>query len=424
MIEFKDFSFSYPDSDKILKNINLKIEKGECVLIVGKSGSGKSTLLRCMTDTIFPKGSSEGIKISNFKRSGFVFQNPNMAFLKRSVLNNLVFHAENSGLSSAKIKENLDNSLIRFKKETLLKKDALNISGGEKQLVSLLGEIIADPDIFIFDEPFTELDKGTKEELSEIISKLKKSGKTIVISIHNIKDVLPIFDRVLMLSEGKISFDGTIDEFFISGMEKNFEIKFVKDKKNTSDSEVLNVKNVSFSYKKSEDVIRNISFSVKKGEKVCICGENGCGKSTLLKVILGMLKKSGGDVNIKDAFYVPQDASLIFSEETVKKELSGIKIPENVGIEKIYEKNINDISGGEAQRVALSEAIFSNCEILILDEPFKGMDAELVDLFLEMISNSEKTVIVTSHTSKNAFRYADRVFEMKNKTLLECEVDI
>lgn len=213
-----------------------------------------------------------------------------------------------------------------------------------------------------------------------------------------------------------------------------------KDKEPTAFDTVIEFKDVWFRYEKDQpDIVKGLSFSVKKGELFCILGGNGCGKTTVLSLISGINKPYRGKISIngenilkaKNLYsgllgVLPQNPQTVFLNKTVRLDLMGMlppKLPreeKNERIQKIaslcrlcglLDKHPYDLSGGEQQRAALAKVLLADPEILLLDEPTKGMDAMFKEEFAEIISDlkkSGKTVIMVSHDIEFCAEYADR----------------
>lgn len=196
-VTFSNFSFRYASQDKpTLKNINLRIEQGEKILIIGPSGSGKSTLGQCLNGLIphTIKGESQGqltindTNVSEWKieqyteNVGTVLQDTDSQFVGLTVGEDIAFALENQMVSRAKMYPIVRDTAKMVDLETLLKKSPYDLSGGQKQRVSLGGILVDDVDLLLFDEPLASLDPKTGKATIEIIDDLhKNSGKTVVI---------------------------------------------------------------------------------------------------------------------------------------------------------------------------------------------------------------------------------------------------
>ena len=219
MIEIRELSFKYKGgSDYSLKDINLKIKKGECILLCGRSGCGKSTLLKLMNGIIpeFYDGDISGSVMVNgmntfttpiYKLSkdvGSVFQNPKTQFYTTNTTDEIAFGLENYGLERAEINKKIEEVKNIFNLEALMNRNIFELSGGEKQKIAIASAYALDPDILVFDEPSSSLDIDYMRELSKIIEKLKAVGKTIIIAEHRLWYLKSVADRAIYLENGEI----------------------------------------------------------------------------------------------------------------------------------------------------------------------------------------------------------------------------
>lgn len=354
LISFKDFSFRYSNlKQPTLKNINLDIASGEKVLIAGPSGSGKSTLAHCINGLIpfTYKGEISGsLRIKDFKpyeksiyeiseAVGTILQDQDGQFVGLSVGEDVAFAYENNNVSQKDMYEKVNRALKEVDMLPFIKETPQNLSGGQKQKVSLAGVLSADADILLFDEPLANLDPISGWKAMEIIDRIHKStGKTVIIVEHRIEDVLAHgFDRIIVISQGEIVADGSPDDILCTDILKNYGLReplYIETLKNagislkkedkistienaskfrdiimdtynpekmgsnlSNSTPVLSISNICYRYfNDSPYTIKNISFDINKGEILAILGNNGAGKSTLFKVISGMCRHQEGAI--------------------------------------------------------------------------------------------------------------------------------
>ncbi|WP_243156449.1 DUF3744 domain-containing protein [Clostridium sp. C8-1-8] len=353
-IEFKEFSFKYSSvKDYTLKNINLKINAGEKVLIAGPSGSGKSTLAHCINGLIpfMYKGEIKGIiKIDDLephksslhevsKHVGTILQDQDGQFVGISVGEDVAFFYENHNVSKDIMKDGVEKALEAVGMLDYIEESPQNLSGGQKQKVSMAGILTSNCNTLLFDEPLANLDPfSSKKAMEKIVEINEKTNSTIIVIEHRVEEVLEHnFDRVILISDGEIKYDGTPDEIlslnllsaygireplYIEAIKKcnlsiskddnivniNNCIKYkeaILDEFNNKDVHIrekascklLDVEKLSFKYfKEKEDILSNISFSIEKGEMLAILGNNGAGKSTLMKILTGIERQSSGTI--------------------------------------------------------------------------------------------------------------------------------
>ncbi|MGL5379567.1 ABC transporter ATP-binding protein [Clostridium sp.] len=358
VIEFKDFSVQYVvQKEKTLKNINLKINKGEKILIVGPSGSGKSTLAHCINGLIpfsYEAEISGSLKINGketkdmsifeiSKSVGTVLQDPDSQFIGLTVGEDIAFKLENACVERPKMIEAVKRVAEIVDIHNQIDMAPHRLSGGQKQRVTLAGTIVDDVEILLFDEPLASLDPAAGKSSIELIDKIQKENhKTIIIVEHRLEDVLyKEVDRIIVMNEGEIVADTTPNKLLSSNTLKENGIreplyitalkyagcevteamnpgsintldvnackeelnKWYESKKDENEIEdkeaLLELENVSFAYNSRNTILNNVSFKVNKGDMISIVGKNGAGKSTITKLVCGFYKPTKGRILFK-----------------------------------------------------------------------------------------------------------------------------
>ena len=352
-IAFSNFSFRYESLDKpTLKNINLRIEKGEKIVIIGPSGSGKSTLGQCLNGLVphAIKGETSGSLHINGQDSsdfdmhdyteqvGTVLQDTDSQFVGLSIGEDIAFALENQLMSNIDMYPLVKSTAKMVDLETMLDRSPHDLSGGQKQRVSLAGILVDDVDVLLFDEPLASLDPKTSKATIEIIDQLhQETNKTIIIIEHRLEDVLhKHVDRVILMERGEIVSDTTPDEILASGLlevhgireplylstlkaanapltnEDKLSVFEQLDFKKFRPSiqtwfdqrpsiapaqnfpTLLEVHGLTYSYDGEKNALEDVSFKIGKGEFVSILGKNGSGKSTITKIIMGVIEPDSG----------------------------------------------------------------------------------------------------------------------------------
>ncbi|MBC2850266.1 ABC transporter ATP-binding protein [Cetobacterium sp. 8H] len=407
VVEFKNFTFKYMNQlEPTLKNINLEIKKGEKVLIAGPSGSGKSTLGNCLNG-IVPFSKEGGFKgsltlngihpyeTSIFEISnhvGTVLQDQDGQFIGLSVGEDVSFIDENNLVPQEEMIKNTKIALDNVGMSSFINHSPQELSGGQKQSVSLAGIMRSSADILLFDEPLANLDPYSGKHAMKLICDIqKKTGKTVIVIEHRIEDVLEQdFDRVIVLNKGEVVANGSPEELFRQDIFRKYGLReplyiealkysgvdFQKDtiypiekigtpenilkvktwcdsidiKFKTFGDEILNISDLSFSYDEYKNILNNVNFSLEKGEILALLGNNGAGKSTLCKVITGIEKENSGDISLlgksikkesirrrgENIGFVMQNPNHMITQETLLEEVEfGLKIR---GIKNYTEK--------------------------------------------------------------------------------------
>ncbi len=508
IIEFKNFTFQYRSlGTPTLKNINLSIQKGEKVLIAGPSGSGKSTLGHCLNGLIPFSYSGEisgELKVNNIephKTSIFdisshvstILQDQDGQFVGLSVGEDVAFRDENSNVPIDIMKQTVKAALKKVNMENHISKSPQELSGGLKQRASLAGIIMSEAPILLFDEPLANLDPASGRSAMKLISSAhEKSNKTIVVIEHRIEDVLAEkFDKIIIIDNGIIAASGTPAELILNGSLRRFGlreplyietmryagvdlkkldilnidslnssnikdnidnwIEKVEPKVSSYDEKILEVKDLTFSYNKKDNIIKNINFDLYRGEIISLLGNNGAGKSTLSKVITGICKKSNGSISYKgenidswsirkrgqEIGYVMQNPNHMITQETLLDEVSfGLKLrgykkdeiletAENTlkicGLHAFRNWPITALSYGQKKRLSIATILALNPSILILDEPTAGQDYRHYLEFMQFIENLSKTglsIIFITHDMHLALEYSNRAIVLSNGRII------
>ncbi|MCD6168808.1 MAG: energy-coupling factor transporter ATPase [Caldisericia bacterium] len=225
MIEFKNVSFSYlsPERIDVLKNVNLKIDKGEFVSIIGRNGSGKSTLARLISVLLLPSegevfvdgmNTREEENLYKIRRKvGMVFQNPDNQIVSQIVEEDVAFGLENLNFPPDKIREKVDEVLKEVGLYEFKNFPPHFLSGGQKQKLAIAGVLVMEPEYLVLDEPTSLLDPRGRRDVINLILKLHKKGITIVLITHRMEEA-SMSQRVIVLNDGRIEMEGSPQDVF------------------------------------------------------------------------------------------------------------------------------------------------------------------------------------------------------------------
>ena len=231
MIEVRDLTFAYPAQEEeqqqgtvALRNVDLTIEKGSFVAVLGHNGSGKSTLAKHMNAVLLPSGGRVFVagmdtldeqQIIAIRRAvGMVFQNPDNQIVANVVEEDVAFGPENLGVPSADIRRRVDEALAAVGMDAFTRHAPHLLSGGQKQRIAIAGIIAMAPQCIVLDEATAMLDPAGRREVLSTIEKLhREMGITVVLITHHMDEAI-LADRVVVMNEGRVAMDGTPTEVF------------------------------------------------------------------------------------------------------------------------------------------------------------------------------------------------------------------
>lgn len=397
-------------------------------------------------------------------RIGYVFQNPENQIVTDKVWHELAFGLENTGCSLFEMKKRIAEMAAFFGIDSWFERDTDTLSGGEKQKLNLASIVVMKPELLLLDEPVSQLDPIAAMEFIQILRRINREfGMTIIIAEHNIDGLVEMADTLYVMKEGKMADGGSVKDVLkrswplLSGnvpayvslhrnlglntdvplcvrdmklqLERHFDLQkihkntgiTVQDNTDNGDI-VIKADKIYFRYeKKSKDILYNISLNVKCGEIYSILGNNGSGKTTLLKVLAGIKKPYSGKVVIKSdrIAYMPQNPQTLFTKNTLVKELEDVcrdkdkihnilkelKLSEYVGMHPY------DLSGGQQQKAALAKLLLTEPEIILFDEPTKGLDMNSITGMGNIMVKLKKkgiAIVLVTHNIEFAARYSDR----------------
>ena len=448
MIDF-EFEFQYSqESTPTLRKVSGNIPAGRCVVLCGGSGCGKSTLLRCLNGLIpqFYEGELTGfcrldghgtadLSIGEIgELAASVFQDPRSQFFTVNSSNEVAFGLENHGLPQEKIRDRVDEAFRTFHLEHLKNRNVYELSSGERQLISILSAWAMDTDIFLLDEPTANLDFAATQQLKNILLKLKKQGKTLLLSEHRLYYLADIADEYWIMANGEIKHKYTAEKakallplqlHTLCLRTLDLEQITVSERSPQPENmpQALSVSNLRYEYgRKNRAILSDVNFSVCTHEIVGLVGANGCGKTTLGKLIAGLYRSTGSEIFLfgkaqkpkqlqKQVLFIMQEAEFQFFTNSVLHELQyGHKITaefekktetllKNMDMWECRDRHPFSLSGGQMQRLTLMMAYLSDKPIVILDEPTAGQDAESLKRCAELIREmgKEKTVLIITH---------------------------
>lgn len=473
------FRYFEKSNRNILENVSLEVESGNIVVILGSSGCGKSTLASVCTG-LYPENGGKllsgeikvkGIDIGSISIKErtqlltMMFQNPDLQFCMDTLRKEMIFCLENIGVS----KNNIDKCIKEFSTymgiENLLDQKLHSLSGGEKQKAVLCCILMINSKGIFLDEPFANIDEDSARDIMLMLKKHNEINNTTIIAIdHKIDFWLPIADEIIILGEkGNVISRGINKNnlknyrylFEKEGLFYPRELNNCKKRELIKNEAILLIDNLSIKRGKTEELIlEKANASFEKGRVTAILGPSGSGKTTLFSSILKQKKWEGNIIlnnksikNIKErelfkfigtVFQNPGNQFIsnevkgeiieslkIWSPKLSEKELheKSLKLLDGYGLSSYRKYSPYMLSQGQQRRLAVLSILTGDQKILLMDEPTYGQDKKSTDAIMnqlmELVKEKELTIIFTTHDKELAYEYADKIYILEGKELIE-----
>lgn len=456
MITFDHVTYTYEGREQpSLRDCSFTVEPGELVLLTGESGCGKTTIIRLINGLLEHGGGGtlggtvtvNGQEVSKLplwelaQTVGSVFQNPKSQFFNLDTTSEVLFGLESRGASHQEMEQALSSAERVCGVGPLLDRNIFALSGGEKQRIACASAYAMGPEVFVLDEPSSNLDDEGIRQLREILKQLKAAGKTVLVAEHRLWYAAGLADRVFYLREGRLERVYSGAEFLslpeerrrAIGLRSLTEVPLPEPQFAPGEAgDGLSVRNLRASYDRTA-VWEQVSFSAPRGQITAITGHNGAGKTTFSRAVCGLHKDCDGQFQwdgrpmerrerLKQSYMVMQDVNYELFADSVEAECSfGIRNPdqklvtetlEELGIAAYRERHPNTLSGGQKQRVAVAVSMICGKNLLVFDEPTSGLDfdsmAQVAGL-IRRLSDMGKVIFIVTHDFEFVCRTCSRV---------------
>lgn len=497
MITVRDLSWQYEplvDGGKpvdSLKHVSFDIKSGSFVGVIGPTGAGKSTLCMALAGIIpnLADGTMTGLVEVNgmntsrhsvsalSERIGYVQQDPEAQLFCASVEDEIAFPLENRGIAPDIIDKQIDVMLDLVGMTGYRKRVPTSLSGGQMQRVAIAAALAAEPDVLILDEPTAALDPEGKQEVFDVLERIRQTrSMTVIMAEQDTEHIAYWADQVLFMVNGELVRNGDASLFVrekglleSSGVQVADDplpqVKAVqqgkkhkKDKKNQperSKDVVISLDHVSYQYERggnASKALDDVTFDIERGSFIGLIGRNGSGKTTLAKHLNGLIRPTQGTVTVDglDAskhsvgemaahvgFVFQNPDHQIFCSTTKEEiafgptalELDGATVFKRVDemltlfdLHRYEDVSPATLGYGERRAVALSSVLAMRTPILVLDEPTAGLDHRLAARFLgtiEKLNQRGVTIVMISHDMRAVYRYCTHVLELEDGKVVQ-----
>lgn len=403
---------------------------------------------------------------------GFVEQSPDNQLVTDKVWHELAFGLESLGIKTPEIRRRVAEMASFFGIQEWFYKNVSELSGGQKQLLNLASVMVMQPSVLILDEPTSQLDPIAAADFLAALGRINREmGTTILLTEHRLEEALPLAGRVVVMDSGRLLCSKSPREAgaylkenkhgmflampaamriwaalesqevcpvtasegrdFLEIYSRTNVLKALEPEKKYSyeEKKLLEAEGLWFKYEKEQpDIVKGVSLQLHPGEFLAVLGGNGTGKTTCLKLLAGFRKAYRGSVERRGKIgLLPQDPQTLFVKKTVREDLLEIfegKAAQRAAfeermaymvqlcrLERLLDRHPYDLSGGEQQRAALAKLLLTGPEILLLDEPTKGLDAEFKEILAEILRSllvQGVGVLMVSHDIEFCAKYAHR----------------
>lgn len=450
--------YTYPNGIQALSGIDLNIDSGESIALVGQNGSGKTTLIKLLSGLLKPeKGTvrykGESLSDPHLSRVrpeiGVLFQDPDDQLFGHTVLEDVAFGLRSQGVSQADAVPAATDALAQVSLTNMAYKPPHRLSFGQKKRAALAGLLITQPEVLLLDEPTANLDPGQEQVFLDL---LKAFPGTLVTISHDLIFLYELCDRAIVLNQGRIHRDCAFCELVsqrenlhANGLDFSFRMIVTKDglesdadspdkcprpgrspKISPEGAPLVVLRDYAYRYPDGTSALKDVRLAIHETERVAVVGENGAGKTTLLSCLIGICRGQGEFLFDGRPVTRPvrrrlwRDVGMVFQDcadqlfcSSVAEELgfglrqlgcsrneSRSRIQQALSLVQLdgFEDRVPlHLSGGERKRLALASVLVMKPRLLILDEPTAGLDPQGEELLLHILKDLQVTLLLVSH---------------------------
>lgn len=443
-VAIEGLTFSYPQAGSpVLRDLNWEVPRGAFAILVGSTGSGKSTLLSLLKPQISPAGAREGSLMvggvdvdqlddaQSARTIGYVFQNPDNQIVCESVWHEMAFCLENLGTPQDEMRRLIAETSYFFGIDDWFRQSTDSLSGGRKQLLALASTLVAQPSLLLLDEPTSQLDPVAERNFLHALFRINRElGCTVVVATHTPRAMVDYATCAFELADGQVREVADMEALRVREPLVDAGGAASAHAQDASAPCALAFDDAWFRYdRESPWVLRNLDLSVAEGRIHALVGGNGCGKSTLLTLAAGSSRLQRGKVRTacERRVLLPQDPRALFAAETAYGELmewsgklgygedEARSLLSELGLAAQEHTHPYDLSGGQQQLLAIGKLLLVKPDVLLLDEPTKGLDARARSKFARLLLDLRaqgKTILMASHDLDFVQQVADTVSMM------------
>ena len=440
-IEVRGLSFTYPGAGApVLDGLDWLVPQGAFALLVGGTGSGKSTLMSLLKPEIAPTGECTGeLRVlgeavadmgvrASVERVGYVFQDPENQIVCETVWHEMAFGLENLGTPRDEIRRRVAETSYFFGLEDWLHRDTDTLSGGRKQLLSLAAVLALRPRVLLLDEPTSQLDPVAEKNFLHALFRVNRElGCTVVVATHQPRPMLEYATCAYRIEGGRVR--EVADLASLGGREELLASDACQSAPGAAPGAAA-IREGWFRYDRAAGwVLRGLDVAFSAGAVHAIVGGNGCGKSTMLSVLAKTAKLQRGRMmrGAASAALLPQNPKALLVAETVRDELmewastcgydeaAAQEQAARLGLASLEARHPYDLSGGQRQLLALAKLLLIGPELLLLDEPTKGLDLASRRIIARALRDHAKAggaVVMATHDLDFAEQVSDDVAMM------------